>query len=39
VIVQPGIIYGPGDTSSLRRPLLEYLAGKLPMIATVTTFC
>jgi nucleoside-diphosphate-sugar epimerase len=39
VIVQPGIIYGPGDTSSLRWALLEYLAGKLRMIPSVTTFC
>jgi nucleoside-diphosphate-sugar epimerase len=39
VIVQPGIIYGPGDTSSLRRALLPYLAGKLPMIPSGTTFC
>lgn len=32
VIVMPGGIYGPGDTSALRRTLIEYLKGKLPMI-------
>jgi nucleoside-diphosphate-sugar epimerase len=39
VIVQPGVIYGPGDTSSLRTAIVQYLTGKLPMIPSGTTFC
>ncbi len=39
VIVQPGLIYGPGDTSSVRTTLLQYLQRKLPMIPTRTAFC
>jgi nucleoside-diphosphate-sugar epimerase len=38
-IVQPGLIYGPGDTSSLRTALLQYLQHKLPMMPTYTAFC
>jgi len=29
VIVQPGVVYGPGDTSRIRPMLLQYLKGKL----------
>jgi len=39
VIVQPGVIYGPGDNSSLRTAIVQYLQGRLPMIPTGTTFC
>jgi nucleoside-diphosphate-sugar epimerase len=39
VIVQPGVIYGPGDTSSLHTAIVQYLTGKLPMIPSRTTFC
>lgn len=39
VIVQPGLIYGPGDTSSLRAALLDFLHGRLPMLPTQTAFC
>ena len=39
VIVQPGVIYGPGDTSSLHTAIGQYLTGKLPMIPSRTTFC
>ena len=34
VIVMPGVIYGPGDTSVLRTTLINYLQGKLPMLPT-----
>jgi nucleoside-diphosphate-sugar epimerase len=34
VIVMPGGIYGPGDTSVLRRTLIDFLQGKLPMLPT-----
>lgn len=38
VIVQPGLIYGPGDTSSVRRSLIQYLQRRLPLLPTGTAF-
>jgi dihydroflavonol-4-reductase len=32
VIVQPGGVYGPGDTSSIGRLLDQFLAGKMPLV-------
>lgn len=32
VIVQPSLIYGPGDTSNVRPTLVQYLQRKLPML-------
>jgi nucleoside-diphosphate-sugar epimerase len=39
VIVQPGLIYGPGDTSSVRASLLDLLKGRLPMLPRQTAMC
>lgn len=39
VIVQPGAVYGPGDTSSIRTTFIQYLRRKLPMVPTRTAFC
>ncbi|MEP7339837.1 MAG: NAD-dependent epimerase/dehydratase family protein [Acidobacteriota bacterium] len=39
VIVQPGINYGPGDTSAIRGVLRQYLQGKLPMVPDKTAYC
>jgi len=39
VIVQPGVIYGPGDTSSVRLTLRQYLQRKLPVVPKKTAFC
>jgi nucleoside-diphosphate-sugar epimerase len=39
VIVIPGGIYGPGDTSSLRTTLVDFLQGKLPMIPSQFGIC
>jgi nucleoside-diphosphate-sugar epimerase len=39
VIVQPGLIYGPGDTSSVRESLINFLRGKLPMLPLETALC
>jgi nucleoside-diphosphate-sugar epimerase len=39
VIVQPGLIYGAGDTSAVRSSLIDFLNGKLPMLPTQTAFC
>ncbi|MCC6724928.1 MAG: NAD-dependent epimerase/dehydratase family protein [Saprospiraceae bacterium] len=36
VVVMPGLIYGPGDTSSVRTTLIQYLKGKLPMVPRKT---
>lgn len=38
VIVQPGLVYGPGDTSAVRTTLHQVLQGKLPMMPRQTTF-
>ena len=39
VIVQPGLIYGPGDPSSLGRAIRQFLKRELPAIPAGTTFC
>jgi nucleoside-diphosphate-sugar epimerase len=39
VIVQPGLNYGPGDTSSVRDTLISYLRGRLPVVPQRTAFC
>ena len=39
VIVQPGLIYGPGDTSSVRRTLQQYLTRRLPALPRGTAYC
>jgi nucleoside-diphosphate-sugar epimerase len=39
VIVQPGLTYGPGDTSAVHNTLVQYLQGKLPMAPPRTTYC
>jgi nucleoside-diphosphate-sugar epimerase len=39
VIVQPGLVYGPGDTSSVAQNLRQYLLGRLPIAPKQTAFC
>ena len=39
VIVMPGAIYGPGDTSALRTMFVQYLQGKLAAVPARTAFC
>jgi nucleoside-diphosphate-sugar epimerase len=39
VVVMPGLIYGPGDTSSVRRTIVKYLQGKLPILPTKPDYC
>lgn len=38
-VVQPGLVYGPGDTSTLEDNLRLYLKGRLPMMPKQTAFC
>lgn len=38
VVVMPGLIYGPGDTSSVRTTFLQYLQRKLPLLPSKTAF-
>lgn len=38
VIVMPGLIYGPGDTSTVRTTFLQYLQRKLPVLPERTAF-
>jgi nucleoside-diphosphate-sugar epimerase len=39
VIVMPGLIYGPGDTSVLHTNIQDFLNQKLPMLPSRTTLC
>jgi len=39
VIVQPGVNYGPGDTSEIRPTLVRYLEGNLRAIPRRTAYC
>jgi nucleoside-diphosphate-sugar epimerase len=38
VIVQPGKVYGPGDTSSLRETFVRFYRHQLPMLPSGTEF-
>jgi nucleoside-diphosphate-sugar epimerase len=35
----PGLIYGPGDTSSVRTSIIQYLQRKLPILPRQTAMC
>ena len=39
VIVQPGLIYGPGDLGPSHDVLVQYLTRKLPLVPARTAFC
>ena len=39
MIVMPGLIYGPGDTSGMHTALVDLLRGRLPMTPSRTAFC
>ena len=39
VIVQPGLVYGPGDTSSVRVTLHQFLRRRLSMLPERTAYC
>lgn len=39
VIVQPGVVYGPGDPSAIGTLLRQYLRGTLPAVPRGTAYC
>ena len=39
VIVQPGLVYGPGDTSGVRTTLIQFLQRKLPLLPKGAAYC
>ena len=39
VIVMPGLIYGPGDTSILRANIRDFLNQKLPLLPSQNAYC
>jgi nucleoside-diphosphate-sugar epimerase len=39
IIVMPGLVYGPGDTSGMHTALVDLLRGRLPMTPARTAFC
>lgn len=39
IIVQPGVVYGPGDKSIMGDTFRKYLQRKLPLIPKQTAFC
>ena len=39
VIVLPGLVYGPGDTSIIHEAWVNYLRRKLPMTPSGTAYC
>lgn len=39
VIVQPGLVYGPGDTSAVSNVFRQYLAGRLPAVPKGAEYC
>ena len=39
VILQPGVVYGPGDPSAIGTAIRQYLQGRLPVTPQRTAFC
>jgi nucleoside-diphosphate-sugar epimerase len=39
MIVMPGLVYGPGDTSGMHTALVDLLRSRLPMTPAKTAFC
>jgi nucleoside-diphosphate-sugar epimerase len=39
MILQPGMVYGPGDHSGVQVAFLDWLRGRLPAIPRTTAFC
>ncbi|MEZ5421414.1 MAG: NAD-dependent epimerase/dehydratase family protein, partial [Vicinamibacterales bacterium] len=39
VIVQPGVVYGPGDASAIRDVFVDHLRRRLPFVPTGSAYC
>ncbi|MCX6368853.1 MAG: NAD-dependent epimerase/dehydratase family protein [Armatimonadetes bacterium] len=39
VVVQPGLVYGPGDTSAAHQTFQQFLTRKLPLIPQGAAYC
>lgn len=39
VVVQPGVVYGPGDTSAIRGLFVRHLRRRLPAVPARTAYC
>lgn len=39
IILQPGVVYGPDDTSAIGTAIRQYLQGRLPVTPQKTAFC
>ncbi|MEA2641290.1 MAG: hypothetical protein QOF51_2684 [Chloroflexota bacterium] len=39
IIVVPGLVYGPGDTSAMHEAFVHYLQRRLPMAPARTAYC
>ena len=39
VVVMPGLVYGPGDTSAVAETFRQYLRGRLPALPLATRYC
>ena len=39
VILQPGVVYGPGDPSAIGTAIRQYLQGRLPVTPQRSAFC
>ncbi|MBL8136157.1 MAG: NAD-dependent epimerase/dehydratase family protein [Acidobacteria bacterium] len=39
IIVQPGVVYGPGDTSAMRGIFVNHLRRRLPVVPARTAYC
>jgi nucleoside-diphosphate-sugar epimerase len=39
VVLQPGMVYGPGDPTAMGRRFTRYVLGRAPFVPTGTAFC
>ncbi len=39
IVLQPGVVYGPGDPSAMGRRFTRYVLGRAPVVPTGSAFC